>query len=67
MCALLIITAEAAEDFTELSRQVTEIDLDQEVTMETSNESAKEGSLPPFPDLRVLNLAYNKVRIYEPF
>lgn len=67
MCTMLIITDEAAEDFTELSRQVTEIDLDQEVTMETSNESTKEGSLPPFPDLRVLNLAYNKVIVYQPF
>lgn len=45
-----------------MSRQVTDIDLEKEVSLETAEDQIKPGSLPPFPDLRVLNLAYNKVK-----
>lgn len=53
------------EDFSSLSRQVTDIDLEKEITLPTLEEGDRalgDGSgLPPFPDLRALNLAYNKV------
>ncbi|XP_053404342.1 X-ray radiation resistance-associated protein 1-like isoform X2 [Mercenaria mercenaria] len=57
------------EDFTDLSRQVTDIDLEKEITLpvtEEGNRGLGDGSgLPPFPDLRALNLAYNKIEDEE--
>ena len=53
------------EDLSSLSRQITEIDLEKEVekdTKKTEKKQVGDGSdLPPFPDLRLLNLAHNKV------
>ena len=52
------------EDLSSLSRQVTEIDLEREVEKEMKSEKKQVGDgseLPPFPDLRLLNLAHNKV------
>ncbi|KAL4220511.1 X-ray radiation resistance-associated protein 1 [Mactra antiquata] len=58
------------EEFTELSHQITDIELDKEITLNTvedgNNEILGDGSqLPPFPDLRSLNLAYNKIEDEE--
>lgn len=54
------------EDLSTLSRQITDIDLEKEITIVTEDDKGEQlmgdgSSLPPFPDLRVLNLAYNKV------
>jgi len=49
------------DDFTALSHEITEIVLDNDVTESAEDETMKVASLPPFPDLRVLNLASNKV------
>ncbi|KAH3807141.1 hypothetical protein DPMN_135474, partial [Dreissena polymorpha] len=60
------------EDLANLSRQVTDMDLEKEVTFATlegetkGEQSLGDGSqLPPFPDLRALNLAYNKIEDEE--
>ncbi|XP_060557943.1 X-ray radiation resistance-associated protein 1-like isoform X2 [Ruditapes philippinarum] len=57
------------EDFTDLSRQITDIDLEKEITLPVTDEGNRplgDGSgLPPFPDLRALNLAYNKIEDEE--
>lgn len=52
------------EEFTDLSHQITDIDLDKELTQPTVDDVNMLGDgsqLPPFPDLRALNLAHNKV------
>ena len=57
------------EDLVDISRQITDIDLEKEVTLDPllarddDDDLGDGSSLPPFSDLRVLNLAYNKVKL----
>ncbi|XP_052782406.1 X-ray radiation resistance-associated protein 1-like isoform X2 [Mya arenaria] len=59
------------EDLTMLSKDLTDLELEKEVTFNTVDEERQGGQLgdgsqlPPFPDLRALNLAYNKIEDEE--